>query len=247
MEMIQRVKERFMSATTGENAGAPVVLTEGMEWKPMTMSAVDAELIASAKLSALQVAQVYGVPPFLLGDMTDAKYATVEAMLRHFHGTCLGFYMDHIASALTRFFELPPNESIELDYESVILRSVGLEDRMRAFKEGVQGGILTPNEARAKDRSPPVPFGDQVRLQQQMVPLSYGAMLQPPAPKPGAIPAGEVEVEPPETEIETEDPETETKTEDPETETDPPEPEDALPRAAKVLYLEHLLRERMAA
>jgi len=177
-EAIHRIKEKFIQATTGENAGAPVVFHDGMDWTPLTMSAVDAELVESYKLSERQVAQIYRIPPFFLGDLEDAKLGSVEQLMRFFVNSGLGFYFEHIAQAFTRLFELPYNEDIEFDYEAALLRG-DLETRMRAFKEGVQGGIYTPNEARRREMLPPVEYGDDVRMQQQMVPLSYGAQLQP--------------------------------------------------------------------
>ena len=177
-EAIERIKERFIQATTGENAGAPVVLHDGMDWAPLTMSAVDAELIKSYDLTERQVAQIYRVPFFFLNESADMKLGSVESLTRYFINSGLGFYFSHIAEALTKFFGLPPNESIEFDYESALLKG-DLDARMTAFKTGVQGGIYTVNEARGREGLPPVEYGDEVRMQQQMVPLSYGAAMQP--------------------------------------------------------------------
>lgn len=179
-EAIERIKERFIQATTGENAGAPVVFHDGMDWAPLTMSAVDAELIKSYDLTERQVAQIYRVPFFFLNESADMKLGSVESLTRYFINSGLGFYFSHIAEALTKFFSLPPNESIEFDYESALLKG-DLEARMSAFKTGVQGGIYTVNEARGREGLPPVEYGDDVRMQQQMVPLSYGAAVQPDA------------------------------------------------------------------
>lgn len=201
-EQVKRIKERFVEATSGDNTGAPVVLSEDMKWAPLTMSAVDAELVASYRLTERQVAQIYRVPPFLLGDLEDAKFASVESLMRMFVNSGLGFYLSHIAQSLTQFFDLALDETIEFDYETALLRA-DLESRMKALKEGVQGGIMSPNEARRRERLQPVEFGDAVRVQQQMVPLSFGANLQPtpaPAPAPAAPPEPEPESEPEESE-----------------------------------------------
>jgi len=181
-EAARRLKEMFKQATQGEHAGDPIVFQEGMEWTPLTMSAVDAELIASYKLTERQVAQIYRVPPHLLGE--DAKFATVEQSTRFFLNSGLGFYLDHISDSLTKFFGLPASEEILFDYETALLRS-DLEARLKALSEGTRGGIYSVNEARAWEGLPPVEHGDEPRMQQQMVPLSYGAQMQPgqaPAP-----------------------------------------------------------------
>jgi HK97 family phage portal protein len=150
-----------------------------MEWLPMSMSAVDTELIASAKLSQTQIAQIYRVPPFMLGDMDGTKFATVESMTRWFINSCLGFYLNHISNSLTRIFDLPMGQEIEFDQEGASMRA-DFKEFMTALGEGTRSAVLSPNEARAKYRLPPVPDGDAPRMQQQMVPLSYGAAMQPP-------------------------------------------------------------------
>lgn len=179
-DAILRIKQRFKEASNGAKAGDPVVFTEGMEWSSLTMSAVDADLIASAKLTQTQIAQVYRVPPFMLGDLDQAKFATVEALTRWFVNSGLGFYLDHISDSLTRIFGLPLDEEIEFDYESALFRS-DFKEFMTALEVATRSGVMSPNEARAMRRLPPVADGDQPRVQQQLVPLSYGMALQPPS------------------------------------------------------------------
>lgn len=182
-----RVKERFMDATRRSNAGAPVVFQEGMEWQPMTMSAVDAELIASAKLTQSQIAEIYRVPPFMLGNMEQAKFSSVESLTRWFINSGLGFYLDHISDSLTQVFDLPPNEEIVFDYEAAMFRA-DFKEFMSALKEGVQGAVLAPDEARGMRGLPPVEggFGKMPRAQQQLVPLDWKGFSAPVAP---ALPA----------------------------------------------------------
>lgn len=182
-EAVDRIKKRFIQATTGENAGAPVVLHDGMDWAQLSMSAVDAELVKSYDLTERQIAQIYRVPFFFLNESADMKLGSVESLTRYFINSGLGFYFTHIGEALTKFFGLPPNESVIFDYESALLQG-DFEARMSAYKTGVQGGIYTVNEARGREGLPPVEYGDDVRMQQQMVPLSYGAQIQPDDPNP---------------------------------------------------------------
>jgi HK97 family phage portal protein len=176
---ITRIKKRFLELTKNNNTGEPLVLQEGMDWKSLTMSAVDAELIASYKLTERQVAQVFRIPPFLLGDLEKATFQNVESLSRFFVQSSLGFYVDHIEDSFGSFFNLPPDEYIHFDVEAALLRG-DLKERMEAYAKGVQNGVITPNEARAREALPPKEFGDEPRVQQQLVPLSYGEGLQPP-------------------------------------------------------------------
>jgi hypothetical protein len=76
-------------------------------------------------------------------------------------------------------------------------------DRLDALTKGVQGGIYAPNEARQLENLPAVEFGDEPRVQQQVVPLSAAASIQPdktsstpPAPGPPAPPPASPPVPP---------------------------------------------------
>ena len=60
-----------------------------------------------------------------------------------------------------------------------------LKERIEALSNGTRR-VLTINEARAIEGYGPVEGGNEIRVQQQDVPLSYGANLQPPSPAPEA-------------------------------------------------------------
>ncbi len=196
-EAMSRIKQRWMELTTGNSTGEPAVLAEGMEWQQLQMSAVDAELAVSYELSERQIFQIYRVPPFLGGDLQKATFTNVESLTRVYLQSCLGFYVDHIEEAMTNFFDMPPSDGVLFDLETALLRG-DLKERMEAYGKGIQNGVYAPNEARAKENLPPVEDGEQPRVQQQLVPLSYGMALQPPVP--GAAPTAAANDEPEEEE-----------------------------------------------
>lgn len=195
-EAMSRIKERWMQLTQGPATGEPAVLAEGMEWQQLQMSAVDAELAESFKLSERQIFQIYRIPGFLGGDLSEgATFSNVESLTRFYLQSCLGFYVDHLEEALTTFFRLPPNENILFDLEPALLRG-DMKERMEAYGKAIQNGVFAPNEARARENLPPVKDGDDPRVQQQLVPLSYGVNLQPPTPgNPSGAPKPEPEPE----------------------------------------------------
>ena len=86
--------------------------------------------------------------------------------------TGLGFGANLIEDAFGRCFGLGgwPDDYLELDLEALL--RANFRDRIEGLARGVQGGIFSPNEARAKEDLPAMPFGDEPRVQQQIVPLS---------------------------------------------------------------------------
>ena len=185
---ILRLKEKFMAATSGSRMGEPVVFSEDMQWQSLTMTAVDAQLVESFRLSERQIAQIYRIPTFLLGE--DAKFATVEQLTKFFINSGLGFYFDHISDSFTKFLGLSNSEEILFDYEKALL-SADFEGRMRGLEHATRSGVYSPNEARAREGLAAVEHGDEPRVQQQLVPLSFGADMQPAGGEPVAEPAAE--------------------------------------------------------
>jgi hypothetical protein len=56
--------------------------------------------------------------------------------------------------------------------------------RIDGLTRAVQGGLFSPNEARAREGLHPVDDGDRVIVQQQMVPLGFNANQSEQAPAP---------------------------------------------------------------
>jgi hypothetical protein len=79
-----------------------------------------------------------------------------------------------------------PDEYCEFD-TAALLRS-DQKDRIDALVRGVQGGVFSPNEARNQEGYDNVPYGDEPRVQQQVVPLSAAGLI-PSAPGPEAPPS----------------------------------------------------------
>ena len=189
---IKRIKERFMQITQSQHTGEPLVLQENATWAPMTMSAVDSELIKSYNLSERQILQILRIPPFLAGDLDKSSFQNVESLSRFFISSSLGWYVTHFEEAFARFFNIGIDEEISFDVETALLRG-DLESRMSAYAKGIQSGVLAPNEARKREKLGPQEYGDESRVQQQLVPLSYGVNLQPPTNTPAAPPEPEPE------------------------------------------------------
>ncbi len=184
-----RLKDAWSTNYSGSGTGGTAILEEGLEWMPMTMSAVDSEIVDQYKLQVEDIARVYRVPLFMLGSMDKSTFNNVEQMTRSFYAGGLAFYLELIEAQLARFFQLPMDEYVEFDVDAGLMRSE-FGDRVAALTKGVQGGVFSPNEARRREGLPGVAHGDNPLVQQQMVPLSYAAQqtLAPSEPDPDPEP-----------------------------------------------------------
>ncbi|WP_244610943.1 phage portal protein [Ensifer sp. M14] len=169
------------------NSGPPI-LTNGLQFKGISMTAQEAELANASKLTQDQIFMCLGVPPAILGQTDRSSYGSTEALIQSWLSSGLGFVIDHVETALDQFFDLDgfPEEYIELDTRA-LLRPME-KDRYDALSKAVISGIMSPNEARNSEDLPDVPYGDEPRVQQQVVPLSaweVGRQEAPAAPTAG--------------------------------------------------------------
>ncbi len=71
--------------TGARNAGRPMLLEGGLDWKPMGFSPSDMEFQKTKEAAAREIALAFGVPPMLLGIPGDATYANYQEANRAFY------------------------------------------------------------------------------------------------------------------------------------------------------------------
>ncbi|WP_417468889.1 phage portal protein [Maricaulis sp.] len=75
-DQFDRLKAELEDNHTGPgNAGRPLLLEGGLDWKPMALSPADMDFTAARREAAREIALAFGVPPLLLGLPGDNTYA----------------------------------------------------------------------------------------------------------------------------------------------------------------------------
>jgi HK97 family phage portal protein len=189
-EAVDKLRQSWNEQTQGVNAGGTPILTSGLKWIPSVVNSRDAQLAEMLQISDQRIATAYRVPLPLLSLMnSQGPQASTESLMAFWVSTGLGFAANHIEDAFGRLFALKgwPDDYLELDLEALL--RANFRDRIEGLARGVQGGIFSPNEARAKEDLPAMPYGDEPRVQQQVVPLSAWDKAPPATPAPNAPPA----------------------------------------------------------
>jgi HK97 family phage portal protein len=186
-DQVQALRDRWNEQSQGLNAGGTPILTAGLKPQMLSSSAKDSELAEIMKLTEQRIALVFRIPLQMFG-IGGTPFASTEALMQAWIASGLGFCLNHIEEALGNLFQLrgQPDEYVEFDTDA-LLRSE-FSKRVEAFVRGVQGGIFEPNYARSQFELPSVEFGDEPRVQQQVVPLSAAEGI-PSAPAAPAAPA----------------------------------------------------------
>lgn len=75
-EQFDALKAELATQHAGSaNAGRPLLLEGGLDWKPMSLTPHDMDFIAGKHAAAREIALAFGVPPQLLGIPGDSTYA----------------------------------------------------------------------------------------------------------------------------------------------------------------------------
>lgn len=81
----ERLKAELAAQFQGPaNAGRPMVLEGGLDWKPMALSPQEMDFIELKHAAAREIALAFGVPPMLLGIPGDNTYANYAEANRAF-------------------------------------------------------------------------------------------------------------------------------------------------------------------
>lgn len=175
-EGFKRLKESFAAQYSGlENVGKTPLLEEGVKFKSVTINAQDAQYLETRRFQVAEIARVFRVPPHMIGE--QEKNTSWGSGIEQ---QSIGFVTYTLRSWLTKFEQeynakllTPAKGRSEYYAEHNVDGLLRGDSKTRAetLKSYVQGGIITPNEARAKLGFPPKEGGDSLVIQKNMSPL----------------------------------------------------------------------------
>lgn len=162
------------------NAGNPVLLPGGVEWKSIAHSAHDAELIQQRHLTREEVAAAYDVPPPMVGILDKASFSNITEQHKMLFTTVLGPWLTMIEETFQAQIIDPEPEFgglfVEFDLAEVLKGDKVKE--MAALKTAVQSGLYTINEARQILN---LPSFDEDWCDQPLIPVNnLGSSPEPP-------------------------------------------------------------------
>ncbi|GHB19576.1 portal protein [Pseudovibrio japonicus] len=121
-DQFHRLKEELESSYQGaRNAGRPMLLEGGLDWKQMGMSPKDMDFIELKNVAAREIALAFGVPPMLLGIPGDNTYANYQEANRAFWRLTVVPLAARVLSELSSWLSAAYGEQLrlELDLDSV--------------------------------------------------------------------------------------------------------------------------------
>ena len=159
-DQFQRLSEEIEANYQGaRNAGRPMVLEGGLDWKPMGFSPSDMEFQKTKEAAAREIALAFGVPPMLLGIQGDATYANYQEANRAFFRLTVLPLATRVAVALSEWLSRFSGELIELKPDLDRVPALAAE-RDAQWARVTAADFLTTGEKRALLGLPALPDGD---------------------------------------------------------------------------------------
>ncbi|ETO16228.1 phage portal protein, HK97 family [Reticulomyxa filosa] len=161
-DQFARIKNMIDETFSGaNNAGRPLLLEGGLEWKEMSLTPKGMDFIASKHSSARDIALAFGMPPQLLGILGDNTFSNlVEARIALWEQTVLPLVestVERLNHWLGQFFG---NEFL-LTYDTDSVSALAIR-KEKIWDRVESSNFMTVNEKRVAVGLAPIKGGDSL-------------------------------------------------------------------------------------
>ncbi|MGD9669992.1 MAG: phage portal protein [Hyphomicrobiaceae bacterium] len=156
-EQFQRLKEELELGFQGaRQAGRPMLLEGGLDWKPLSLSPKDMDFVEAKNAAAREIALALGVPPMLLGIPGDNTYSNYQEASRSFWRQTVLPLVVRTAKAMSAWLAPAWGGGLKLRPDLDAIEALSSErDQLWARLE--KASFLTDDEKRAAAGYGPMP------------------------------------------------------------------------------------------
>jgi HK97 family phage portal protein len=147
----RELEEGFQGAT---NAGRPLLLEGGLDWKPLSLTPKDMDFIELKNAAARDIALAFGVPPLVLGISGDNTHANYAEANRVFWRHCVSPLVKKTAQSIGTWLTRHYGQSLALtpNFDAVDAMN---ETREPLWRSITAATFLSDDEKRAELGFPP--------------------------------------------------------------------------------------------
>ena len=172
------VKE-FENMSNGlRNAHSVSMLPIGYQFQPISLNMADAQFLENCKLNKREIAAIFGIKSHQLNDLERATFTNIAEQQKDFYISTLQpmlqIYEQELEHKLLSEGEVINGMYFEFNADSILRSSI--KERYEAYRTGISGGFMTPNEVRQKENMPPLPGGDKLVINGSTIPLELAGI-----------------------------------------------------------------------
>lgn len=153
-----------------DNVGNILILDGGLKYKHIGVTPVDADLASGRRLSTEDIANITGVPVFLLNNLERATFSNIEHLARTFVQYTLGMHCNRWESEFsTKLFpqRFWGKKYIKFNLDGLLRGDT--ESRAKFYNSLFQVGAMSPNDIRRAEELNPYDGGDEYYVPLNMV------------------------------------------------------------------------------
>lgn len=195
------MKANWKSAFSGDNQGDVAVLTGGMKYEPMSITAEQSRLVEQLEMTDKDIAKSYHMPGHKVGIGADPTYNNIQAKNQDYYTDCLQKHITKLQVKVTTGLELDrvPGKTLAMRLNLADLLMMDTAAKAEAASKAITSG-LSFNEVRYRFwDAGPVKGGESPLSQQQNYSLEalakrdasqdpFGTAKPAPAPVPAPPP-----------------------------------------------------------
>jgi HK97 family phage portal protein len=164
-KMPPQEKARFLEAWAAEysrgGAHRPAVLDQKMQIKTYGVSQKDAQFLETRQFQALEIAQIYGVPPHMIAivEKTSSWGSGIQEQSLGFVIYTLGARLRRWEAAVNRSLLGDERGRYYMEFLTDSLLRGDIKSRYEAYQIARQNGIFNADEIRRRENENPIPDG----------------------------------------------------------------------------------------
>lgn len=180
-EQRDAVRARFAEMQTGAFARL-FVLEANMKYQQLSLTPEQQQLLQSRQWGVEELCRWFGVPPVLAFHSNVTTWGSgVFEIVDGFHKFTGRPILVNIEQALRKRVMTPAQRArLSAEFNLDALLRASLKDRMEIYAKASQNGLKTRNECRQLENDPPLPGGDVLTVQSNLLPIDQlGVNPQP--------------------------------------------------------------------
>lgn len=165
----------FQKFAGSSKSGKVMPLPPGFTFKALGLSPEDAQLLDTRRFSVEEICRWFGVFPILIGHAAQGQTmwgSGIEQIVLAWLTLGLGTELERVEQAIEKQLILPAEQGrfyVQHNVESLLRADSAA--RAALYSSLGQNGVATRNEMRAKENWAPMPGGDMLTVQSNLVPL----------------------------------------------------------------------------
>lgn len=177
-ESAKKVLETFKGA---QATGSVPLLEGGWKFDGLAIPPNDAQMLETRSFHVEELCRWFEVPPIMIGHMekTTSWGSGVEQIMLHFYTSCLRAHLSRLESAMNSGLVTPADQAAGVYVRFNVEGLLRADSAARAsfLSTMVQNGLMTRNEARAKENLPRIEGGDELTVQSNLTPIENLPLL----------------------------------------------------------------------